>query len=352
MGNKKFNYKTNNVSLRKMSKIYPYKNSIYATVYFHIMNHEYEQEELDDMLEEYYNKYSEKSKDDISDIDNDLNDDFVCEFESESDYDTDNEDDDSYNNEDYNDDEDEEEYLDSLYEEYAEDVLEYMNDQLLCDIVIGYKIGYGADFDSTEEVLNETDRSKFRVIIAGIKFSNEIDEKLLDNFKSIIVTDESFYTSYNDIRKKNTDIVNEALHDNETAIQNLTSTAIGVIVKYLNEYGVYEDDTDTVSDVIDLDLDEDRKASIQRNMDGLFFNIHRFKLHLDLNSYDINSEILNKTLDEVYGSVLRFNNAINIISGVAKKMEIFKYDDNKKSCIFIKNDSGGTYLFLDGYNSK
>jgi hypothetical protein len=315
------------------------------------MNHEYEQEELDDMLEEYYNKYSEKSKDDISDIDNDLNDDFVCEFESESDYNTDNEDDDSYNNEDY-DEEDEEEYLDSLYEEYAEDVLEYMNDQLLCDIVLGYKIGYGADFDSTEEVLNETDRSKFRVIIAGIKFSNEIDEKLLDNFKSIIVTDESFYSSYDDIRKKNRDIVNDGLYDNETAIQNITSTAIGVIVKYLNEYGIYEDDTDTVSDVIDLDLDEDKKASIQRNMDGLFFNIHRFKLHLDLNSYDINSEILNKTLDEVYGSVLRFNNAINIVSGAAKKMEIFKYDDNKKSCIFIKNDSGGTYLFLDGYKSN
>ena len=332
-----FKYKTNNDSFNKVSKIYPYDSKLFANVFFHIIDTTLDADSLDDMLNRYDNEFG----DDIDNkevINNSI--DFTNSLieNLENDYDSN----DLYNEmmdcEDFDDEEFEEYQLAQLYDDYINYVIDYFENYLKCDMIFIYR----AFITGENQTIDMQDKDNYVTIIAGVRFSGSIDNKLYEKFKEIINTDESFNNSYNDIRRYNIDILNNTVKKNKEVVATTTQAATNTIINYLmtsarciiplNE-----------GEVISLKLDNGVEIPIHTNIGG-FFTTGNFNLSYNLDNYIIDADKLYKMLDKFYMGVIQFNHAVDISYGNANKIELFKYDN--KTCLFVKHDIGGTYLIL------
>ena len=165
MENEKYEYKTNNKSYKKMAKLYPFNGYIFSNIYFHIIVPDYSIHEICDLLMEYYERYVSTPGDACSDYER------IKEIQACTDgYMDDDRMFDDYSLR------DEDELLDNLYDEYIECIYDYIEVELGSDEVYSLKMACITGDKTYDDVMNETDRDKYHLLVVGLRYSNSIDE--------------------------------------------------------------------------------------------------------------------------------------------------------------------------------
>ena len=334
-----YKYKTDNESHKIISKIFPFDNRIFVSGLFHIIDMTLDDEEIEEKINWMYEKYP-VLKEEYDSYDEDDSEEYtnyniekINEFRRsiglpDIDSDTANEilDDDMF--------EDSDEDLSDAYFEYIDVMVLYLENIICCDEVITYN-------------LND------KYVVLGISFSTSIDNEVKSRYLELANQNykvANVINSFKDYTYTLFDIINSS-----TGISvQIQACIIASVLNFLNKNEGIDRYKITLPEQInatDVKIAPIYKAVTVDNIE-LYSTTFAIIVDKYIDEVEGMSDQVTKVLTEYYDSLVSLSYVSALINDIDSGEEVFKYDNDKKSCLFLECDVGGLYLFIDGYSSR